>query len=89
MVFESLAKRLQKATNHRYAWFGELWPWFLFVSVAGLLIVSGIANGFLRSTFIGAFFTSSNFVWRLLLVVGWSSTIVAIPSLLLDETLAD
>ncbi len=83
MIVE-LAERVQTTTNHNYAWFGELWPWFLLVSFFGLLIVDGP----LTPTIIGDFFRSSILVWQLLLVISTFSSALAIPSVLLDETLA-
>jgi hypothetical protein len=87
LVFKPVAKQLQIATHDRYAWFGKFWPWLLIVSSVDLVIVIGVIYGLLDQTIIGAFFTSSNFVWQLLPVIGLSSSILAVLSLFLDERL--
>jgi hypothetical protein len=83
LVFERFAKRLQIATHHRYAWFGELWPLFLIVQLVGLFIISGP----LTPTLIGVFVTSHVLAWQSLLAVGISCGILSLLSILLDEAL--
>gem|GEM_PF-2698693 len=83
MVFERLAERLQKATNHKYAWFGRFWISCLFVEVLCVVLTSEP----LSLTTIGRFVLMNTDAWHLVLGLGISCGTVGIISFLFDEEL--
>jgi len=77
VAFERLAKRLQEATDHKYAWFGCLWPYCLLTQIASICAWTvPLSQDVIRSHVV---------VWLLFWTLFFVSNMIGVLSVVLDK----